>query len=261
MTFDVVGSDSWVSNNTSKGAVCCADVYWQSSYRIAVFAIARNLRGLVSLTICLASHNHLMQHRIFCFCFTEGHRYMHDGLRTICSILFVKNFISFHSCKYLWLSTLCIDRWMWMTGSVLNDVYMCCCSLTFSGSRCWLRVGQLHLRDSCVNASFCSHSTLVVYLMVVCQISQYPLCCQFTQLIKNVWSHALLSHWHTVVDWWQFSALLSSMNIVKRNAAVDSLAHAIQTILMWRHAEHLLYVQVFSKKTPPFVFLCKFWAT
>jgi len=136
------------------------------------------------------------------------------------------------------------DNGCWC-GSVLNDECMCvCCSLTFSGSRCWLRVGQLHLRDLCVNASFCSHSTLVVYLMVVCRINQYPLCCQFTQSIKNGWSHALPFHWCTVVDWSQFSALPSSMNIVKRNAAVVSLAHAIQNILMWRHAEQLLCVVI-----------------
>ena len=83
MTFDVVGSDSWVSNNTSEGIVCFADVRWDSSHRSTVSTVARNLRGLTSLTVCLAPHIHFMQQRIFCFCFLCGHRYILVGLCTV----------------------------------------------------------------------------------------------------------------------------------------------------------------------------------
>lgn len=152
----------------------------------------------------------------------------------------------FYSFTCLWFIMLMLrwtdDSCFCWRGSVLYYVYVCCCSLTFSGSRCWLRAGQLHSRDLCVNASFCSRSTLAVYSTVVCRISRYPLCCQFTRLIKKGWSRALPLRWCTVVDWWQFCALQSSMNIVKRNAAVGNLARAIQSILMWRQAEQLLLV-------------------
>ena len=89
--------------------------------------------------------------------------------------------------------------WLWLwTGNVLTmtstEVCMCvsmCRSLTFSGSRYWPRAGQLRLQVSCVNASFFSHSTLVVCLMAVCPTSRYRLCCLFTRLIKNASSLVL----------------------------------------------------------------------
>ena len=56
LTFVIAECNSWISNYTGEGVVCFADVRWYSSCWSAVSVVARNLWGLISVTLCLAAY-------------------------------------------------------------------------------------------------------------------------------------------------------------------------------------------------------------